>query len=147
MSLADRGKVAEGKVAKYFDSLNGRILGFWAEKLPDARSAGGRLKAVLCDFLVCCNEKPFAIEVKETEHDFRLQSAKIDQLPRLRKARYSGMRCIVLVYHSTLKVWRAAGLDYFDGEIPSSWDLRDLPTFKTPEEALNSLQSWTAFIH
>lgn len=147
MSLADRGKDAEGKVSKYFEKLNGKILGFWAEKLPDARSAGGRLKAVLCDFLVCCNGVPFAIEVKETEHDYRLQADKVAQLPRLRKARYSGMRCLILVYHSGIKKWRGVPLDYLDGTIPTSWDLSELPTFNSAEEALNSLAPWVAFIH
>lgn len=146
-SIADRGKWAEKEVEKHLKSLNEKYARFAYERLPDARAAGGRLKAALCDFLAWW-ERPdghdsYLIEVKETKHDYRIAKDKLEQLPRMRKLRLAGAMGIVLIYHSSIDRWRGAPLEYFDGNIPPSWDLRELPTCATLAEALQS--SWVPF--
>lgn len=140
--IADRGKWAEKEAQKHLEALNTRYMDFAFERLPDARAAGGRLKASLCDFLWWWKAHGMSntglLEVKETKHDYRLAKDKLEQLPRMRKVRNAGGLGLVLVHHSTIGKWRIAPLEFFDGEIPPSWDLSPLPTFDIATEALNS---------
>jgi hypothetical protein len=141
--IADRGKWAEKEVQKHLEFLNTKFMGFAFDRQPDARAAGGRLKAALCDFLWWW--KPTRngpsisglLEVKETRQDSRIARDKLDQLPRMRKVRYAGGVGLVLIYHSAIEKWRCAPLEFFDGEIPPSWDLSALPLYDTLAAALN----------
>lgn len=146
---ADKGKWAEAEVEKVLKAMNAKHLAFAYDRQPDARSARGAIKAALCDFLWWWTFQPSYVspmekvsgllEVKETKHDYRLTKDKLDQLPRMRKVRYAGGVGLVIVYHSTLEKWRIAPLEFFDGEIPPSWDLSALPLYATPREAMLSL--------
>lgn len=146
-AIGDRGKYAEKEVEKVLKRMNDQYMGFAFDRQPDARAARGTMKAALCDFLWWWNyETPEGLsasisgllEVKATEHEYRLAKDRLAQLPRMRKVTYAGGYGVVLVYHSTLEMWRAATLVFFAGDIPPSWDLSKLPLFKTPEAALCS---------
>jgi hypothetical protein len=143
-SPKDRGKDTEGHIKRHFENLNRQILPFMFEKLPDARSARGAFKAVLCDFNVLCRSVSFYIEAKETEHPYRLARDKIPQIAKLRKAELAGGVPFVLVYHSLLGQWRCLPISYFDGPIPASWDLRNAPLFDDLKSALASIPQWKA---
>lgn len=129
--VADRGKWAEGKVQGILKGASERVAEFDFERLPDARAARGALKAQIADFAWFRPGQHGVIEVKETEHDYRLPRDKLAQLARLRKRGMAGGLVYVIVYHSTLKKWRCAPLSFFDGDIPSSWDLSALPLYDT----------------
>lgn len=139
-SIGTRGKWAEKEVEAVLKAANQRIYGFAYERLPDARAAGGRLKASICDFLAWWKgpDGPvsYMIEAKELAHDYRLPKDKIGQLARMRKVANAGGVGIVLVYHTTSSMWRGVPLAYLDGEIPPSWDLRDVKLWPTPLLAL-----------
>lgn len=147
-AIGQRGKFAEKEVEKLFSHLNDRVLNFAYERLPDARSAGGRLKAQLCDFLAwwqyCGGERgedisiSYQIEVKEIAHAFRLPRDKLGQLPKLRKIRRAGGVGIVIIYHTSTEMWRAIPLGFFNGEAPPSWDLSGVPKYASLAEALNT---------
>lgn len=145
-SHGDRGKEAEGKVKKHLEDLNKKILPFLFEKLPDARAARGALKAVICDFLIQCRGITFYLEVKETQHPYRLSKDKVPQLTKLRKAELAGGVPMVLVWHSLQNKWRVAPISYFDGDTPASWDLRDLPLHASLDLALAHLPQWRAAV-
>lgn len=146
-AIGQRGKFSEKEVEKLFSHLNDRVLNFAYERLPDARSAGGRLKAQLCDYLAWWRYRggergedisiSYQIEVKEIAHAFRLPKDKLGQLPKLRKIRRAGGVGIVIVYHTSTMMWRAIPLEFFDGEIPASWGLSSIPQYPTIDEALN----------
>lgn len=141
-SLGQRGKKAEDVVESILEELNTRHLRFAYERLPDARAAGGRLKAQLCDYLIWINLQgaySIQLEVKETEHPCRLEKAKVGQLSRMRKVAAAGGFGFVLTHHSTLRQWRIAPLKFFDGPIPASWDLTPLPLFDSAEAAMRSV--------
>lgn len=138
MSLADRGKTTEAAVQKVLEKWNERFAEFAFHRLPDARSAGGRLKAQPADFLYFEGDYGGFIEAKETEQVGRLPRDKIAQMPVLRKFALAGARSVVIIYHSKIKLWRIAKLDFFEGT-PSSWDVSALPTFESAEEAMNSI--------
>jgi penicillin-binding protein-related factor A (putative recombinase) len=144
MSVANRGKYAEGKVRDHFKALNDKILPFWFERLPDARA--GSLQATLCDFLVVCRGTTFAIEAKETDQLSRLPKDKIKQVAKLRQADRCGMHSLVLVYFKKLEKWRVAPIAFFEGS-PPSWDMQALPLFKTCAEALESVAVWDDVVH
>ena len=138
-SPADRGKDAEKEVQKFFDSQASRFAIFSYERLPDARAAGGRFKAMVADFDIGRPGLQAFVEVKESTHDYRIAKDKLEQLPRLRMWALAGREFAVVVHHSELGKWRIALKDFFGIEgMPASWDLRELPLFDSAEEALRS---------
>lgn len=134
-SRGQRGKYAEKEVERLFKKLNDEHLGFAWHRYPDTRSARSFIKAQPCDYLVSCGTA-IHIEVKETEHEFRLPSGRISQLPVLKKFALAGIQFFVLVFHSTLKKWRCVPECFFEGDTPPSWDLKGLPLHYTAEDAL-----------
>jgi len=140
--FADRGKVAEDAVKTY--------LAWWqlqspyreANRLTDTKAAGRIIKAAAADFEYFCGDpiRHGLIEVKETEHEYRLARYKVSQLARLRKREKCGGHSYVLVYHSTINCWRAATTEYLatTGD-KGSWNLSDLPLFAILEHALYAL--------
>ena len=137
--LADRGKWAEKEVQKFFQAQADRFAMFSFERLPDARAARGRFKAMVADFDIARPGLSAFVEIKEARHDYRIAKDKLEQLPRLRMWSLAGREFAVVIYHSELNKWRIALKDFFglDG-MPASWDLRELPLFDSAEEALRS---------
>lgn len=135
-SAAHRGKEAEKKVHDRLKEINLEVAAFDFERLPDARAAMGRLKAAVGDFEFFAPGVHGVLEVKETEHDFRIAKAKISQLPRLEKRRQAGGRVYVVTYHSTTKLWRRINVLHLPWIEKGSWDLREFPTYQSVEEAL-----------
>jgi penicillin-binding protein-related factor A (putative recombinase) len=136
-SIGERGKTAEKAVMSHFDRLNTRFMAFAYERTSDARAAGGRLKKQLSDFLCWWTGTSIPLEVKSTEHDYRLPSDHLTQLPRLKKVAKAGARPYVLVLFKGLAQWRIAPVDYFEFGKPS-WDMRDLPLYASAQAALES---------
>ena len=113
-----------------------------ANRLTDTKAAGRTIKSSAADFEFFCwddCQRHGLIEVKQTEHAYRLAKSKVTQLGRLRKRFKCGGLVFVLVYHSTLKKWRClSAFDLFDeNNHTASWDMRHLPVYDTPGEALN----------
>ena len=144
MGLANRGVFAEKKVQEYLTWW--MAASPWREfnRMVDSKSAGRIIKAAAADFeyFTDSNEDNAhgLIEVKETEHDYRLARAKVPQLPRLRKREKCGGQSYVVVYHSKTKKWRALTVKYLveNGDV-GSWNLAGLPSFDTCDGALASL--------
>lgn len=131
--FADRGAVAEGLVQGYLEDWQARDSRHEFNRLVDTKAARRIIKAAAADF------EWFAwplgtyaahglIEVKETQHEYRLDRDRITQLARLRKRQKCGGSCCVLVYHSTLNLWRVLTVERMvkDGGPGGSWDLRDM---------------------
>lgn len=136
-TIGERGKNAEAEVTKVLEVWNGAYASFAYERLPDARAARGRLKAQIADFMVWNLPHNIPLEVKSTEHNYRIEKDKLDQLPRLKKVALAGAKCYVLVHFKTIDKWRVAPISYFEFGVPS-WDMSNLKTFDTPKEALES---------
>lgn len=145
MALANRGVFAEKKVQDYLTWW--MAASPWREfnRMVDSKSAGRIIKSAAADFeyFTDCNEDHAhgLIEVKQTEHDYRLARDKVSQLPRLRKREKCGGESYVVIYHSTLKKWRAVGVKYLtDTGDKGSWNLTNLPLFDTCDAALGNLE-------
>lgn len=143
--LANRGKPSEDAVAKYLTGWAAGSTEREFNRLVDAKAAGRTIKAAAADFEFFCitdmEERAHGlIEVKETEHEYRLARDKVPQLPRLRKRAKCGGTCVVLVHHSTLKKWRIASVPVLasTGDV-GSWNLKTYPMFDSPGAALESL--------
>lgn len=134
-SAADRGKTAEKAVLSWLQSLNTRVAQFMFLRLPDARSAMGRMKSMPCDFLVFSPAGATFVEVKELKHDFRIPADMITQLPELKKAQLAGCRALVLVNHTTTKLWRCIDASELEPRVSGSWDVSMFPTHATCEAA------------
>lgn len=135
--FADRGKDAEKKVHEALTTWVGDVGSREFNRLMDTRAAGRIVKAAAADFEFFSAGVHGLIEAKETEHEFRLARSKITQIPRLRKRAMAGGVCLVLVYHSTLNLWRAVSVDYLmEGGDKGSWDLRNVETHESAAAAL-----------
>ena len=129
---ANRGKEAETLVKKRLDLLAKSAQVAW-HRPPDMRS--GSFQPALCDFLLLQEGRLTWIEVKQTQHDYRLVHGNMsaEQVGRMRVWQMAGATCYVLIYHSTIKQWRMQHVDYFSERIGGSWDLRAIPTRKLEE--------------
>lgn len=142
--LGKRGKVAEKLVQKHFDYLNNSLVAFVYDRLPDSRAARGLIQAQLCDYFATAAGTTFAVEVKETDHAYRLAKDKLPQLPKLRKSALAGRVPLIVIYHAQLKKWRCLPIAFFAGPIPPSWDMTPMPLFDRLEDALVSHPRWQA---
>jgi penicillin-binding protein-related factor A (putative recombinase) len=141
-SPANRGKAAEKlvKTALAKLALQADTASF---RLPDARA--GSLTETLADFLVCYQSRMYLLEVKETEHLFRLPHGNFDtgQVARMRRFELAGALSFVLVYHSKLDRWRFDRVERFAVREGGSWDLRDLPLLSLDEVLQRSKEHGT----
>jgi hypothetical protein len=146
-SLANRGKVGEDIVQKYLTAWMAANTKREFARLVDTKSAGRIIKAADADFAYWCVSEGVAyhglIEVKETEHGYRLGRDRLTQLPRMRKREKCGGRSFVLVLHTTLGKqgkWRAMGVPYLtDTGDKGSWNLSNLPLCDSAQEALATM--------
>lgn len=147
MSKSNTGVWAEKRLAE--------MLGAWmqddprreATRLTDAKAAGRIIKPAAADFEYYCKTESGRahfglIEVKETAHEYRLSRDRLTQLPRMRKRDKCGGSSYVLIYHTELRLWRCATVEYLasTGD-KGSWNLTDRPLYKTCGEALAEASS------
>jgi hypothetical protein len=133
---ANRGALAEKAVAKFLADWAGPTRE--ANRLVDSKAAGRIIKAAAADFEFFCPEGHGLIEVKQTEHEFRLSRDKVPQLPRLRKRANCGGASLVIVYHSTLGFWRVVDSGWLsENGDKGSWNLSLTQSFLAPSAALN----------
>lgn len=146
-ALANRGKTAEKQVQTFLEKLSRDKAGFDFERQYDARSSRGRLPSQTGDYTFYVQSPKGsrlhgAIEVKEVEHDFRLPKKNFseDQIARLRRRSWAGGYIVVIVKHTTTKVWRVPPFPWFDdNKSQPSWDLSEFPTYASAAAALESL--------
>lgn len=142
MGFANRGKYAEDKLHDYMKWWSQDDTHREASRLVDTKAAGRIIKAAKADFEYFARayrDVHGLLEVKQTEHDYRLERAKVPQLPSLRKRQKCGGQCFVVVYHANVKAWRALSVPYLtDTGDKGSWDLRAVPTYSTCWEALGA---------
>lgn len=135
--FADRGKGAEDDVAKALKAWVADRADRDYTRLLDTRAAGRIVKSAAADFEFFAVGAHGLIEVKETEHEYRLSRDKVPQLARMRKRELCGGVCLVLVHHSTLGIWRTLRVgDMAEGGDKGSWNITDVPAYATATEAL-----------
>ncbi|VTU31833.1 hypothetical protein H4CHR_02888 [Variovorax sp. PBS-H4] len=144
--FADRGKEAENAASKYLSQWASGYANREFNRLVDTKAAGRIIKASKADFefFYFPTNSVFAffglLEVKETEHDYRLERAKVSQMPRLVKHMKCGGTCHVLVHHKTIDKWRCINALWMrDNGDKGSWNIAEFPAFDTPGEALRAL--------
>ena len=137
--LADRGKKAEDAAHKFLAEWEVANPRREVNRLPDTKAAGRIIKAAPADFEFYSQDGFGLLEVKSTEHAYRLARDKVPQLARMRKRAKCGGICIVLVHHSLSKTWRCIDVEWMasKGPVPS-WVLASFPEFPTPAEALQA---------
>ena len=128
------GKETENLVETLFKVWNERQDFAW-HRLPDVKSARGRLAAQPGDFLWRSGLMSGFLEVKALKHPYLLPASRLTQLPTLKKWTLAGAKDIVLVHHYMQGLWTACFVKELGFGVPS-WDLRDFPSFGTAERAL-----------
>lgn len=141
MSEANRGKTTEAAVAKYLKAYDAKNQNFDFARNYDSHSAGGRFQRQTGDFQFYGPGVHGVIEAKEVKHDFRVPHSNVDQgqVAKLWKRQLAGGEIIILICHSTTKLWRVVGLDVFRVRTGGSWDLSNFKTFPSCAAALDSL--------
>lgn len=141
-TFKDRGKKAEAETQKFLESWAFERPDREYNRLVDSKAAGRTIKAAPADFEFFRSLSPDTgvfglIEVKQTEHEYRLERTKVTQLPRLRRRAKCGGLCLVLVLHSTIGRWRVVDSTYLatSGD-KGSWNLQKHTSHPTPGEAL-----------
>ena len=136
MTLANRGKASEKIVEAIFKKWNNQMDFSW-HRFPDSRSARGALAAQPGDFLYFCKSRAGVVEVKHTEHAYRVAKDKISQLMVLKKFAQAGASSLILIHHGLKNVWRVLDPLSLASDVPS-WDLREFPCYPDAETALLS---------
>ena len=137
--FADRGKKAEQEVQRFLATWS-KSPGREANRLTDTRAAGRIIKAAPADFDFYAKGRFGLVEVKETQHEYRLERAKLTQLARLKLRMFCGGDVVVLVHHSTIQQWRAVSVQtLLDSGDKGSWNLSHLPTFDSAALALQHI--------
>lgn len=147
MAFANRGVYAEKKVKAFLEEwvLASTTRDF--SRMTDSKAAGRIIKAAPADYEYFNASMVGAahgyVEVKETEHEYRLARDKVSQLPILRKREKCGCTSFVLIYHSTLKQWRAVTVkELAETGDKGSWNLTHRPLFPTCGDALRDIAHW-----
>jgi len=133
MSTGTRGKAAESAVKKRLE-VRAKSSNFAYWRLPDARA--GSFMPTLADFMYVDDGEMTLLEVKEVAHTYRLPYGNFgeDQVARMRVFQAAGANTLVLIHHSTTKLWRYGRVDQFlDRSVGGSWNLSSWPTFKLEE--------------
>ena len=130
---ANRGKETEKEVELFLKKMNGQTK-FAYSRFPDARSARGFLAAQPADFLVVCNGVVVLLEVKHTNHPYRLPKDKLSQHAMLAKFAEAGAVGLLIVHHEGLG-WRIINVTRLTFGVPS-WDLSKFPIYSNAESAL-----------
>lgn len=116
--LGQKGKDSEAAVKRWLSAKVVQIgLRFAWDRPVDTREAGGTVKATVGDFDLMYNGRLLTLEVKETEIDNVLprKNFKRDQIARLKRRSLAGVPIVVLVHHTTAKLWTVSGIDpYFE---------------------------------
>lgn len=135
VSSANRGKVAEAKVRDYLKELEAQSVYFTFNRIGDAGAARGAFVAQAGDFQAFGWGKNWIIEVKETQHAYRLPHGNFgpEQVGKMRKRELAGSVPVVLIYHRNEKVWRCPSFSTFLSREGGSWDLRDVKAQPLPE--------------
>lgn len=151
--FADRGKAAEDAAKRFLEAWSSGHANREFTRLTDSKAAGRIIKAAAADFEFFF-EHPVdfyphhgLLEVKETQHAYRLDRPKVTQLPRLIKRANCGGTCLVLVHHSTSGTWRCVDAYWLrENGDKGSWNLSGFAEFGSPREALvdNNPVLWSA---
>lgn len=138
-SRADRGKSAEKQVEAWLAHLNEKFARFAWHRFPDPRSTRGMVKQQPCDYLVQVPGGTTLLEVKELEHAFRIPAKNISQLPTLKKFHMAGARTAILIHFKPINKWRCVDASKLEARSTGSWDMSEVPTHDTPEQAFVSV--------
>jgi penicillin-binding protein-related factor A (putative recombinase) len=135
VSSAKRGKVSEVKVREYLKTLESEHANFTFNRIGDAGAARGAFAAQAGDFQVFGWGKNWLIEVKETQHAYRLPHGNLgpEQVGKMRKRELAGSIPVVLVHHRSEKIWRCPCFSTFLHREGGSWDLRGVTAQSLPE--------------
>jgi penicillin-binding protein-related factor A (putative recombinase) len=142
--FSNRGKEPEDDVKEVLEKWMAGSPHREANRLVDSKAARRIIAAAKADFDFYSGFDPQSayfglIEVKSTEHEYRLARSKVPQYAGMRRRELCGGICFVLVHHSTLKKWRLVPINWMatNGD-KGSWNLSDIPLWDAPEQAMKA---------
>lgn len=151
--VGQRGKAGEASVREALKALALEYGFFDWMRLPDARTAGGRIGRQTGDFLLFAPGMHGVIETKDLDHDFRLPRGRMikddkdkgtsnNSIERLWRRQEAGGLIFVLVHHTTTGAWRAVPLAYLHAnQALPSWNLSGFTACASARQALKGLEA------
>ncbi|MRN38565.1 hypothetical protein CRG49_002030 [Neisseria sp. N95_16] len=143
MSKVNNGKKAEQAVQSVLKSIDEPWFDW--QRMYDATSARGVFMPQTGDFQFFTPDVHGVIEVKSTQHDYRLPKSAFsdNQRARLERRMSAGGKIFVIVWHWTLNEWRFINYQdvhqAFNVQGQASLDLRTIPTYPTAGEVVTRL--------
>lgn len=139
MATSNTGKQAEAAVQTALKAVS--LPCFDWQRMYDATSARGAFMAQVGDFETFLPDRHGVIEVKSTQHEYRLSKSAFSdgQRTKLHRRMLSGGRIGVLVLHHTTGVWRFVPYNLCHETFAAgsaSVDLRGIPECPNAAEAL-----------
>lgn len=137
MAFANRGKRGEGLFKAACTRINRQ--GFIWYKFPDAFT--GAKAPVPADYLLMEDGQVYLMEVKETEHEFRLKHGNVgaDQIARMRNWQLAGAKAYVIVFHSTKATWRFIPVNELVEREGGSWNISIYSEYENPDEIIREV--------
>lgn len=134
---ADKGADAEKAVQAFLTEWAAGWRSREFNRLIDSKAAGRLIKSAPADFDFYASGGYGLIEVKATEHNYRIDRSRVTQLASMRKRAQCGGTCVLLVSHSTINGWRAVPVEWLanNGD-KGSWNLTEFPLTASPGHAL-----------
>jgi hypothetical protein len=140
-ALAERGKSTEETVKTYGErEEKARGMKFHWEKIPDARTAGGRFKPVAGDFRFSYLGRYAIVEVKEVKTSVdRLPGGNFsrDKIARCYRHHLAGAITVVVIHYTRVDKWVVVPVKHFFDNVLPSWNTREFPSFSSAAEALD----------
>ena len=133
----NNGRYAEDKVKTRLEEIDRTNHAFDFDRVSDAKSGHGfGAKKVVGDFQTFSPEIHCVLEVKSLAHNYRIPHKNISQLPKLRKRIVAGGRCLIVVYHTTSKLWRVIPAEELEIIDKGSWDVSNYTLYADLSVAL-----------
>lgn len=143
MAKTNNGKAAEQAVREALKGIN--LPCFDWQRMYDATSARNAMMAQTGDFQWFLPGRHGVLEVKSTQHEYRLGKGAFSDLQRakLRQRQAAGGEVWVLIHHYTAGVWRrvpfAECVETFDTRGQASLDLQGYTTYGSALEAVAAI--------
>lgn len=143
--MRNNGKNSEAEVQSALKTLATKLNGpFDWQRLYDTTSARNVLRAQVGDFLFFLPDKHGVIEVKSTQHAYRLARTAFSPEPwrQLTRRSKAGGHIYVFIHHYVAGYWRFVPFetlfDAFNNQELKSIDLRNTETYLTATSTLNA---------